>query len=50
MHFANMVEIEVPEKAKLTLWDNGDYKLIISEQVYFWHEEEKLLDKYCLSI
>lgn len=37
MSFTDVVEIELPNVAKLTVWKNGDYKLIYNEQVYFWH-------------
>jgi hypothetical protein len=32
-------EVELPNVVKLTIWSNGDYKMIYNEQVYFWHEE-----------
>jgi threonyl-tRNA synthetase len=48
--FGDVTEVEIPNVMKLTLWKNGDYKLIYNEQVYFWHEEEKCLDKYCVTI
>lgn len=43
-------QIEVVDVMKLTVWRNGDYKMIYNDWVYFWHEGERCLDKYCKAI
>ena len=48
--YKDCIQIEIPRVATLTHFKNGDYKLSNQEMVYFWHQEEKTLDKYSITI